>query len=141
VKSKGVVQKAIIFVGLLAVIVLIALIAFRPQNNSSESSNPAKEKNETYAKVIEALGQSGKKTDGLSAIAACVDSRLFNGIDSDDGVPWKYILYDSSEDLSKEEMKSVCFAHVNASGKIKYIGQGRMMTSVLRSNISKTVYF
>gem|GEM_PF-1203660 len=136
-KSIGAVQKSIIFVGLLAVTVLIALIAFWQQNNRSESPSSAKEKNEVYAKVIEALGQFGKKSDGLAAIAAHVDSRLSNEIDSDGGVLWKYILYDSSEDLSKEEMKSVYFAHVNASGKIKYIGQGRMMTSALKSNISK----
>jgi hypothetical protein len=131
----GVVQKSI-FVGLLAVIVLIALIVFRQQNNTSESASSVKEKNEAYAKVIETLSQFGKKTDGLAAIVACVDSHLINEIDSNDGVSWKYILYDTSEDLSKEEMKSVYFAHVNASGEIKYIGQGRMMNSVLKSNIS-----
>ncbi len=127
-KSIGVIQKSMIIVGLFAVIVLIALLVFRQQNNTPEPASSVKEKNEAYAKVTEILSQFGKKTEGLAAIVASVDSN--------DGVAWKYILYDTSEDLSKEEMKSVYFAHVNASGEIKYIGQGRMMNSVLKSSIS-----
>lgn len=136
-KCVGIVRKSMIFIGLFTAIILIALVTFRQQDDTTKSVGSFKGKSEAYTKVIKALNRFGKKTDGLAATAACVDSHLINENDSNDGVSWKYILYDTSEDLNKEEMKSVYFAHVNALGEIKYIGQGRMMSSILKSNISK----
>lgn len=133
----GVVKKNMIYIGLLAVIVLIAIIVFRQQSDAPESVNSTINKSEAYDKVISTLDQFDKKVDGLASVAVCIDNHLISEVDSNGEVSWEFIFYDSSRDLDKEEKQLVYFACVNASGKIKYIGQGWIMNNLLKSNISQ----